>query len=88
MRKLIWIALVSQITELRHVGRWPPCQQVRVDSLEVILIREIMVGVLFIPCTSTGDVVNVVYVAGTDDFPVNSDTRPYNTFTGFRIAPQ
>ena len=47
MRKLIWIALVSQITELRHVGWWPPCQEVRVDSLEVKLRREIMVGVLF-----------------------------------------
>ena len=37
---------------------------------------------------SVGDVVNVVYLSGTDDTPVNSDGRPYNTFTGFRIAPE
>ena len=34
-----------------------------------------------------GDVVYVVYDGELDDYPVNSDTRPYNTFTGFRIAP-
>ena len=72
------------------MGPWPPCQQVRVNSREVKLIREIMVSVLFLfpVCTSAGDVVNVVHVGETDDHPVNSDTRPYNTFTGFRIAPQ
>ena len=34
-----------------------------------------------------GDVVYVWYDGELDDYPVNSDTRPYNTFTGFRIAP-
>ena len=43
---------------------------------------------LFPVCPSSGDVLNVVYLGEIDDFPVNSDTLPYNTFTGFRIAPQ
>ena len=34
-----------------------------------------------------GDVVYVWYDGEIDDYPINSDTRPYNTFTGFRIAP-
>ena len=35
-----------------------------------------------------GDVVDVYYGEGSDDVPVNNDDQVYNTFTGFRIAPE
>ena len=36
----------------------------------------------------SGDVVHVVYHTGTDDTPVISNAETFNTFTGFRIAPE
>ena len=36
----------------------------------------------------SGDVVHVFYTGGTDDTPVPSNGVTYNTFTGFRIAPE
>ena len=40
------------------------------------------------PLFYLGDLVDVFYNAGTDDTPLVSNSVPYNTFTGFRIAPE
>ena len=36
----------------------------------------------------SGDIVHVFYGDGTDDTPVANSNGPYNSFTGFRIAPE
>ena len=36
----------------------------------------------------SGDLVDVFYSSGTSDTPVVSNSAAYNTFTGFRIAPE
>ena len=40
------------------------------------------------PLFYLGDLVDVFYNAGTSDTPVVSYPYAYNTFTGFRIAPE
>ena len=37
---------------------------------------------------ASGDIVDVFYTGGTDDTPVLNNGVAYNTFTGFRIAPE
>ena len=38
-------------------------------------------------CIISGDVVEIFYNNGSDDFPVISNNNPFCSFTGVRIAP-